>query len=397
MLNPKSSLYIVLLGLIFACGSLGTDIFAPAQPAIASQLNASDFEAQLVMSVYYAGLAIAQLVFGVLSDRFGRKPVLRIGLWVFALSTFLGGFASSIETLIILRFLQGFTASAGLVVARAIARDHFEGPNLGRTMSYMSLTLSLSPVLLPPIGGLLTSNFGWQANFFVLGAIVLCITIWMEASITESLKKEDRKHKSISIIFNDFVQILKNREFLIYMITGGLCFAGLFAYISNASLVFRDFFNSPAEQIGAFLGLTFLGHSAGAFTGGKLALRIGSSSLMSIGAILCLTSGSLMFAMSVLGVQNIMYLLVFISIYLFGAGWVYPQSLAGALHPFSKTAGAASAMMGFSVMMISSITSTIVGGLYNGTPTAMTGFIAIVSALSFLSYFLLIHFRTKKA
>lgn len=387
MYRPGSLPYTLLLGFIFACGSLGTDIFAPAQPAIAEYFEASNFEAQLVMSSYFVGLAIAQLFFGPLSDRIGRRPALRVGLWLFIVSTLIGAFAPNIEFLLFIRFVQGFAAAAGLAIARAIARDKFSGSQLGRTMSYLSLTLSLSPVLLPPLGGALVAHFGWQTTFYVLSALSAMIAIWMDRSIGESLKPELRDRISPLAVFERFSYIATHKAFVGYMLTGGLCFAGLFAYISTASLLFRNQFGVSPDQIGLIIGATFIGHSLGAFSGGRLALRIGSEKLITFGAVICFGAGIGMLFFDQIDALNVESISILMTAYLFGAGWVYPQSLAGALHPFPRFAGAASALMGFFVMLTSGLTGALVGFFYDETTGALASFVAIVSTLS-LSVFL---------
>lgn len=384
MTKPGGFFFIVLLGLIFASGSLGTDIFAPAQPSVAADFAAHDFDAQLIMSVYFAGLAFAQIALGPLSDRFGRKPVLRFGLWLFSLSSLACALAPTINILIDVRFVQGVAAAAGLVTARAVARDHFEGRTLGQTMAYMSLTLSLSPVLLPPIGGLLSSVYGWRANALFLAILGALIALAMEIFIRESLPPARRSPLHPRVLLVNFLTIARHPVFLGYMLAGALSFAGLFAFVANSSFVFRDRFGVSMAEHGAYLGLAFAGHSLGAFAGARLVGKLGSLKLITIGAAVSAVSGVALLLSDMLNIGGAVSASLVMFAYLFGAGFVYPQSLASALHPFPQIAGSASALMGFVVMLASSITSIIISALYAQTPMSMTIFIAGAGILTLI-------------
>lgn len=387
MLKPGTFSFTVWLGLVFACGSLGTDIFSPALPSITISFGTSDFNVQLIMAAYITGLALAQLVFGPLSDRFGRKVILRWGLWLFAVSTLACTLATSIELLIALRFVQGFAASSGLVVARAIARDCFtENRQLGHAMSRMSLMLSLSPVLLPPLGGWLAVNYDWHANFLFLAGIIIFLALSTEFGFKETIYQKDRDALKPSELLFRLGKIIKHHTFIGFMMTGSLCFAGLFAFISNAAFVFKDYFNMSMGGYGTILGIAFAGHSIGIFTSGQLVKKVGGPKLIVIGAILCCFSGISLAVMDYFSASSIISVSCLMTLYLYGAGLVYPLTLAGALHPFHAMAGTASALMGFFVMMTSGITSVLVGIFYTGTPTSLAMFIAVVGTSSLVFF-----------
>lgn len=189
MTDKHSILTVIIISMLVALGPLATDIYLPALPELTKALNTTTSNAQLTLSIYFIGFAFGQLIYGPLSDRYGRKPILQIGLVIFIISSVIASLATSIESLLIARLFQSLGGCAGPVLGRAMVRDMFSPEDAGQVLSHIASVMAIAPAVAPIIGGALTIAYGWEANFiflFIYGFVILLVmTIKLPESNTK--------------------------------------------------------------------------------------------------------------------------------------------------------------------------------------------------------------------
>ena len=237
VLRPDSLALMLFLAGVAAVGPLSTDMYLPSLPDMTRVFGVDVSMIQLTLSVFIAGFAAAQLVYGPLSDRYGRLPMLLGGLGIFFAASLACAFAPDIETLIGLRFIQALGASAGPVLSRAIVRDLRDREGAARMLSYLGAVMGFAPAAGPVIGGILHGAFGWQANFIALAALGGCAWLLVRILLRETLAHSDPHALDSRRLAANYAAILGDREFLGRGLTGAFAFSGLFAFISGSSFV----------------------------------------------------------------------------------------------------------------------------------------------------------------
>src|SRR5688572_29116325 len=262
--TPTGRAYLhlaAILGALTAMGPLAIDMYLPTLPTIARDFGTTTAAVQVSLAVYFAGIAIGQAFYGPMSDRVGRKPALHFGLAVFIVSSIGCALAGDVRTLIVFRFLQALGGCAPLVVPRAVVRDHFDQQGSVRMLSVLMLVMGLAPILAPLIGGQLLVNFGWRSVFWVLAAYG---TIWLAIVIPflrESLPADRRRRQRLGDVLAVYGRLLRDRAYIGSVVSGGLIFSGLLAYIAGSPFVFIDLFDVPPERYGLFFGTNAIGRS----------------------------------------------------------------------------------------------------------------------------------------
>src|SRR5215470_13066565 len=284
MLRPDTFALTALLALLTALGPLAVDMYLPSFPDIARLLAASPATVQLTLSLYMVSYAIGQIVYGPLSDRYGRLPVMRAALLVYCAASLACALAPSIEMLLEARMLQALGSSGAIVLARAIVRDLYSGARAGRELSLMGAIMALAPVGAPMIGGVLQSAFGWRSHFVLQIAFGLIAAFFVWRKLPETLKLRAEGPFSARAMFDSYRVILRNRAVLAYIGMLAISFAGVFAWISGSSLVLQDIYHLSALSF----GLAFAAASGGYLTGNAIAVRtvprIGIDRTIGIGA-----------------------------------------------------------------------------------------------------------------
>lgn len=391
MFNPRSVATTLSVAAMVALGPLSTDMYLPALPGIAAELAADAGQVQLTLSIFLVGFACAQLVFGPLSDRFGRKPVLLASLVLFLLSSIACALATDIYTLIFFRFIQALGGSAGPVLGRAMVRDIHGAKNSGKVLSHIGSAMALAPAIAPIAGGYMTVYWGWPSIFWFLALFGFAACALLQLKIAETAPVEFRHPRSIAKITADFAALLGDRHYLGYTLTCTFSFAGLFAFLSGSSFVIIEYFAIAEEKFGLLFALVVGGYLTGTLVGSRLSHQLGHKKLVFIGAIIVLLAGSAMFLFASGRPQNVVTVILPMMCFMVGVGLVMPQSMAGALVDYPHIAGSASGLLGFLQMGIAAIVGVFVGHGYDGTPFIMTSTIALMGLLTLVIYGLLIH------
>jgi MFS transporter, DHA1 family, multidrug resistance protein len=362
MLRPDTFALTALLALLTALGPLAVDMYLPSFPAIGRLLFASPATVQLTLSLYLISYAAGQVIYGPLSDRFGRLPVMRASLAIYCLASLACALAPNIEMLLGARMLQALGSSGTVVLARAIVRDVYSGARAGRELSLMGAIMALAPVLAPMIGGVLQSAFGWRSHFFLHIAIGLIAALLVWRKLPETLKASTGP-LSARAIFAGYAEITRNRAVLAYVAMLAVSFSGVFAWISGSSFVLQELYGlSPLA-----FGLAFAAASGGYLAGTAIATRVvqplGLDRTIGIGAAALAAGGLGAVAAIPLGGSSPILLVAAMALYAVGMGLVQPQTMAGAMMPFPHRAGTASSLLGVSQMVCASTSGVIVGHL----------------------------------
>ncbi len=390
MFLPTSLATILVLASIVALGPLSTDMYLPSLPRLTTELNASIDQVQITLSIFFGGFAVAQLLYGPLADRFGRKSILLGGLFLFTAASFGCATATSIEELILFRFLQALGACGGPVLGRTMIRDIYGPTQSARVLSMMGTIMALAPAIAPIIGGYMLLVFNWSAIFIFLGAYGAIVTLIIMFKIQESLQPENINSLHPISILRNYGQLLRSRIFLGYTLCCSFTFSGLFSFLSGSSFVLIDFFGVPEANYGFYFTAVVLGYMSGTQLGQRLGPRLGINKMLIIGTMLAALSGSAMLTASLLEMHSLYWVIGCQVFFMMAVGIVMPQAMAGAMGPFPKMAGTASALLGFTQSGVAAVVGLIVGHSHTGTPTVMAASISLMGILALISYWLII-------
>jgi len=384
MLRPDTFALTALLSLLTALGPLAVDMYLPSFPDIGRLLGAPPATVQLTLSLYMVAYAVGQVVYGPMSDRYGRRPVIRFALAVYCAASFACALAPNIEMLLAARALQALGASGAIVLARAIVRDLYSGARAGRELSLMGAIMALAPVFAPMIGGVLQSAFGWRSHFVLQIAFGLIAAFFVWRKLPETLKVPTPGPFSLRAIFGGYAEIIRNRAVLAYVGMLAVSFAGVFAWISGSSFVLQDIYGLSALSFGLAFAAASGGYLAGTTVATRIVLRLGLDRTIGIGAAALALGGLGAIAAIPLGGASPIPLTAAMALYAAGMGLVQPQTVAGAMMPFPQRAGTASSLLGVSQMVCAALSGVIVGHLIGTSawpvaiPLALTGCVTLL-------------------
>lgn len=382
---------MILLTSLVMVGQMSTSMYLPSMPSLAADLGADPGAVKLTMTVFLAAFAAAQLFFGPLSDRFGRRPALFLGLALYLVGTAVCMAAPNLATLIGGRFVQGFGACAGPAIARAVVRDRYDRADAARVLAYIGIAMAVGPALGPILGGLLQVHFGWRANFLAL--VLFGLTVWIAAAtgLSESLRSRDPDALSPARLIRNYAALLGSRAFLGNMLVTAFIFGGMFSYATGVPFVLIDLLQMSPDLFGTVFIFTVIGSVTGSMIASRAAPRVPGDTMTAIGAATVLFGGVLMLSATLLDVVTPVTVVGSMMVFMIGFGIAAPNSRAGAMAPFPQIAGAASALIGFAEMAMAALGSSLIATLYDGTAVPMGVIVFTMGAASALSYLLVIH------
>jgi DHA1 family bicyclomycin/chloramphenicol resistance-like MFS transporter len=385
-LRPDTLALTATLALLTALGPLSTDMYLPALPAIASALEATTGETQATLSAFLVGFACGQVLYGPLSDRIGRKPVLTVGLALFLLATIGCALAPSIEALSLARFVQALGASGPIVLARAIVRDLYDGPRAGRELSRMGTIMGVVPALAPILGGLIFAAFGWRAIFGAIAAGGALLSIVVVALLPETLRARDPSPLSPAAILRGFADLLRHPTYRVYVALSTLTYSGLFAFISGSSFVLQGAYGLSELAFAYSFALMVVGFIAGTLVAQTVVPARGLDGTIALGVAAQAGGGGLMLALALAGTGSSLEITAPMALYALGVGLTMPQSLAAAMQPFPDRAGAASSLMGICQMSVAALVGIGLGAALGTTALALPATVAILGAIAALVF-----------
>jgi DHA1 family bicyclomycin/chloramphenicol resistance-like MFS transporter len=387
MLRSGTFALTALLAALSAIGPLTTDMYLPSLPDIARTLTAPTAQVQLTISAYLFGFAVGQILYGPLSDRHGRKPVLLAALALYVAASIVCALSTSIEMLIAARAIQAIGGSGGIVLARAIVRDLYSGTRAGRELSLIGSVMALAPVLAPVAGGALQTWFGWRSIFFTLVAASACGAVVVWKQLPETLAQRAADPVSPSSMLKSYRVVANNATYLSYLGMASASYAGLFAWISGASFVLQNLYGLTPFSFGLAFAIGSLGYMIGATLAARLVVRVGLGVTLGIGAGACAAGGLAMMAALALGLTSAISLVLPVALYLAGLGMVLPQSFAGALTPFPERAGTASSLLGFTQQTTAGLCGALVGALLGTSAWPLAAAVAAMGCATFILWF----------
>jgi DHA1 family bicyclomycin/chloramphenicol resistance-like MFS transporter len=379
MRRPESLRIAVLLTAVVAFGPISTDLYLPSLPGIARYFGTDAAAAQATLSIFLLGFAGGQIVYGPLSDRFGRRPILVAGVAVYLAATMACAIAESIEALVGARFFQALGACSGVVLVRAIVRDLYPPERAGSVMAYMGSAMAVAPMIGPVIGGQLEIHFGWRANFAFLMAFSAAILLAVVGVLDETNKQLDSTALAPRRMLANFREMLASPRYVGCLAGATFCYSGLFAFISASSFVLIDVVGLTPDAFGISFAIMVFGYMLGAVSAGRLILRLGLDRTMMTGGILAGIGGPLMAAFAIAAGEEIAAVAIVIPMmfYAAGVGLVMPSTTAAAIGPYPEKAGAASSLLGFFQMCFAAGIGATVAHILDGTARPMAIAIAI--------------------
>ncbi len=387
MVKSKSFLLIIILGSLAALAPFSIDMYLPGFKSIANDLKTDVPNVSLSLATFFIGISAGQLLYGPLLDKFGRKKPLYFGLSLYILSSFSCLLVSSIDQLIILRFIQAIGCCAASVAAIAMVRDLFTVEESPKVFASLMLVIAVSPMLAPTAGGYLISALGWKSVFIFLGlmgVLILTASIWW---LKESYKPDPNYSLKPKPILTNFLIVLKEPSFYTYALISAITFSGLFAYVSSSPVIFMDIYKVTETSYGwifALLSVFFIGFSQV----NSYILRWLTSKKIVVWALITQCIFSIIFLIAaVYDILNLYSTIAFIGLFLGCLGFINPNASALSLAPFEKNAGSASALMGSLQMGLGALASAAISMFAADVVWPMPAVMTIASIIALLCLF----------
>ena len=354
---PRVSAPLWLPALFTLAGTLAMHIFVPALPAAGAELGASDATMQMTVTLYLLGMAFGQLVYGPLSDRFGRRPVLMGGLALYVVGGLAAALAPHAGSLVAARLFQALGGCAGLVLGRAIVRDTTEGSEAARRMALMNLLITIGPGLAPILGGAMNVALGWRSILFLLCALgvatLLCAwRLLPETGTRETLPK--------GVLARHYVSLLRSPAFIGLAIGGSCATTAMYGFVAAAPFIYIDQLGRPPLEVGFYLCALISGVWIGSMLARQLVVRLGSECLIRRGNALSLLGALAFLAGTLLGQLSVPLVVASTFLFSLGAGTASPLALTTAIGLNLKVIGSASGLYGFTQMMVGVLCTALV-------------------------------------
>jgi MFS transporter, DHA1 family, multidrug resistance protein len=392
-MNAKNRTTIILiLGFLSAIAPFSIDMYLPGFPAIAKDLHTSIESVSYSLSSFFIGVCIGQVLCGPLLDRYGRKMPLYIGMLLFIVASIGCVFATSVEALIALRFLQAVGGCVSMVAPRAIIRDLFPVEESAKIFSYMILILGVSPIIAPTAGSYMVTHFGWHSIFILLTILGVLLVIAMVAGLPESKQPDPNYSLAPKVILSSFKTVLQQPQFFIYAMTGAVSAAGLFAYLAGSPYVFMELFGTTEQQYGGIFALIAAGLITSSQLNNWLLKKYSSQHIVKVTLAIQTVAGLVLFGATALDWLNLYGTIALIFVYLSCQGFNFPNSAALSMAPFTDHAGSASALMGAIQMGLGALASAVVGLFTPHNAMPLTGVMAACVLLAWIILF----FSTRK-
>lgn len=382
MQKKKRNLIILILGLLSALGPFSIDLYLPGFPEIARDLNSTTGRVALSLSSYFVGVSLGQMIYGPLLDRFGRRTPLLVGLFIYLFASVYMVYVTSVDSLILARFIQALGGCAGMVAARALVRDLFPVTETAKIFSLLMLVIAVSPIVAPTLGGFATAHWGWHSIFIILAALValniLLVYFWLPLGAppdtTMSLKPKP--------IMTKFWNVFKTPQFYTYTLTGSFAASGLYAYIAGSPHVFMELYGVSEKQYGWIFGIIAMGLVTASQVNTFMLKKYTSQQIVKVTLLCQVVAGALLFFGTIFHLIEMYSMIVLVFLFLSTQGFAFPNTSALSLAPFEKSAGTASALMGALQLGIGAIITALVSTLSNETPLPMTGIMFLCASVS---------------
>ncbi len=388
---PPPTALLALLIAIASIGPMSLNILMPALPGIARALAADPVTVQLTLSLYLVCMAISQLVLGAMSDRFGRRPVLIAGLILTVVASIVATMATSITALVAARALQAFGASCGIVISRAIVRDLFERDRAASMLGFVTMVIMIVPMIVPPLGGVLDTVFGWPSIFACIALFAMVLLGWVYLGLPETLAQPLGGAGGVVRFLEEVGLLLKSRAFIGYVLAGATSSALFFVFLGGAPHVISTLQGRSAFELGIWIATASLAYMVGNFISARYSMRFGVDAMVAAGAVVGVVGG-LSVVVLVVFYPGLGPLIICIPQWItaLANGLLIPNAIAGAISVRPQAAGTAAGIHGFVQMGVAAASAQWIGHLLTGSPNAdpiawlLLGF-AIACAAAFMT------------
>lgn len=386
-LTRLSKPLIILLAAVSALGPSSMQILLPALPIIRSTYSVSSEVAQLTLSLSMLAIAIGTLFFGPMSDKYGRKPIMLLGLSITIVGSVACWMANSIEWLIVGRFIQAFGGAVGLVLARAIVRDVYGAEEAARVIATLVMVMVVLPMLSPALGGELIARFGFHSVFVVTAVMCVFILAFLSYKLPETLE-EPVPFEGVRAMILTYFSLFKSRIFCGYAFCVTFVSVVFFSFIAAAPEIMVSVLKRPATEYGYYFIIIPAGFMTGNYVARHFNKSLGLDRLIALGAGIGVTGICLALLLQLLGFHQPLALFLPIALATFGNGITLPNAQAAAINEFPKLAGSASGLTGFLQMGFSAVAAQFVAVIYNGTvyPLLLLMLSASVASLLFFRW-----------
>jgi DHA1 family bicyclomycin/chloramphenicol resistance-like MFS transporter len=369
---------ILILGSLSAFAPLSIDMYLPALPALSADLHGSASEIQLTLTACFVGLALGQIVAGPVSDAYGRRRPLLVGLAAFAVASLLCAASPNVATLIAMRFVQGAAGAAGIVISRAVVRDLFEGIELARFYALTLVVNGAAPIVAPVVGGLILLFTTWHGTFVLLAAIGIIVFLAVAFGLEETLQPAARRRDGVAGTVRTFWEVAADRTFVGYSLAGGLAIAAMFAYIAGSPFVVETIYGQSPQVFSLIFGTNALGIVLAGQLSAALVERVGPRRLV-VAGLAASATGALVLLGAVLAGIGLVGILPGFFLVTASIGLIMPNATALALAAHGQRAGSASALLGALQYVVGALVAPFVGIAGTATALPMAILIAILS------------------
>lgn len=379
-------LMVCVLGLLTAVAPLSIDTYLPAMPALARQFAVDPAHVQYSLSMFFVGLGFGQLLYGPVSDRYGRRPVLYFGLVVYLAASLACALSASINMLIVARLVQGLGAAAGPVMARAVVRDRFHGAKAASVMSFVVMVMGAAPLIAPTIGSLILFLGEWQLIFWMLVLYSVIALAALTLLLAESHPQHRRvRDRSLIAQYIGYLSLLTRLPVFLYLACGALMFGALFSYVAASSFVYVDQFGVDESLFGFYFSANVVSMLIGTFTNGRIVERFGYRTMLGVAVANTLSCALVLLATTLTGFGGFWGVAIPLFFLLSTVGVAGANTVAGLLDLAPDAAGAASALFGVSQFACGAIATWAVG-LIGGDARAMAMVMTAAAGMAVLAY-----------
>jgi DHA1 family bicyclomycin/chloramphenicol resistance-like MFS transporter len=386
---------ILLLGALAACGPLSIDMYLPSLPALANAFSTTAAAAEITLTSFMCGFSLGMLLYGPLSDAYGRRPILLGGIVLYALASIGCALSFSIDSLVALRFLQALGAGSASVLARAIARDAHEATDAARVLSMLAIVTSIGPLLAPMIGGQLLLLGGWRAVFVVLTLFGAGCAVTTYLRVPETWPREKRASSALSKSFAAYGKLLTDPVTWGHVLCGGMAFASMFAYITATPFVYIEYFHVKPQHYGFFFGLNIIGIIGWNVVNARLVRRLGSLKLISIASFVSVVAALAVSLVCLTGWGGLWSIVVCLFFVVGVVGLLSANCTTDLMHRYPRNAGAAAAVFGAVQLALGAVASLVIGLLQDGTPRGLGLVIGVTGVLTFVGRTLVLRWHER--
>lgn len=371
-----------------ATGPLALNIFVPSMPGLVGVFQTDYATVQLALTLYLVAVGAAQLGYGPISDRFGRRPALIGGLIIYFVANVACMFAWSIESLIVARVLQAIGGCAGMVLGRAIVRDVYDRDRAASAIAIITMAMAVAPAMGPAIGGIIDAHFGWQATFLVPMAVGLVVLVGASLRLNET-NLHPIPTIDITAMLRNYGSLLRSRAYIGYAANTAMSVGAFFSFIAGAPYVMIEVLQQGPEVYGFYFVLISVGYMTGNFLASRLSSKLGVDRMIPLGVGVSLCGAVPGFALAMAGVVTPLSVFAPMCVVAIGNGLSQPNGISGAVSVNPSIAGAGSGLMGFGQMVIGACFTVIVGYFQNDTDHSAMATMILLATLSSALFFAL--------